>query len=289
MAAVASAYCPGAPVCDRLKPHAGRRRLFFFSRFPGKDAQSRLHAGGFSLVELMVVVAILTILAGLLLTSLQGAQARARRIHCTSNLRQMSVALSVYVQDNGSYPLATIGDGLGNWQRALRSVSTEPVLYCPQWTHASDEFLQYFPTNLFIYPHYGYNIQGAVRVNPPPKNPGLGGDAVRVSFGVWNYVPAAENSVLHPSQMIAFGDDRTLEKPPLTATNLTIADPLYLIYPYILEPQGYYGVNLSHNLGANMIFCDGHVQYAKQAWWLANTDESKCLWNNDNQSHPEFQ
>ena len=66
---------------------------------------------GFTLIELMVVVAILTILAGLLLTSLQAAQAKARRIHCTSNLRQMSIALQVYVQENGVYPLATAGDG----------------------------------------------------------------------------------------------------------------------------------------------------------------------------------
>jgi prepilin-type processing-associated H-X9-DG protein len=128
-----------------------------------------------------------------------------------------------------------------------------------------------------------------VRVNPPPQNPGLGGNLVVNTSGGWTYVPASENWVLRPAQMIAFGDSPTFERPPLVPANLTPADPLYLAYPYILQPEGYYGVNNSHANGANMIFCDGHVEYAKQAWWLAATDASKCLWNNDNQSHPEFQ
>jgi prepilin-type processing-associated H-X9-DG protein/prepilin-type N-terminal cleavage/methylation domain-containing protein len=244
---------------------------------------------GFTLIELLVVFAVILLLAGLLLSSLQAAQGKAKRIHCTSNLRQMGVALQVYVQENGFFPLATAGDGLGNWQRALRTAATDAVLYCPQWERASDEFLQYFPTNQMIYTHYGYNVLGAVRVNPPPKNPGLGGDVVRSGLGVWTYVAACENWVRRPSQMIAFGDSPTFERPPLVPGNLTPADPLYLTYPFVLQPENYYGVNNSHNSGANMIFCDGHVEYAKQSWWLAPTDTSKCLWNNDNQSHPEFQ
>jgi len=201
----------------------------------------------------------------------------------------MSVAFQLYVQENHVYPLATAGDGLGNWQRALRQSVTDTILYCPQWARASEEFLEYFPTNQWIYTHYGYNVLGAVRVNPPSRNPGLGGDIVRSAAGVWGYQPAPEGWVSHPSQMIAFGDSRTFDRPPVVTTNLTPADPLYITYPYILEPEGYYGVNQSHNNGANMVFCDGHVEYARQAWWLANTDESKRLWNNDNQSHPEIQ
>jgi len=38
-----------------------------------------------------------------------------------------------------------------------------------------------------------------------------------------------------------------------------------------------------------MIFCDAHVQYARQSVWLDPGDENQCLWNADNQSHPEFQ
>ena len=56
---------------------------------------------GFTLIELMVVVAIIGILAGLLLTALASAQARAHRIACVSNLKQFGVALHLYAGDNG--------------------------------------------------------------------------------------------------------------------------------------------------------------------------------------------
>ena len=89
--------------------------------------------------------------------------------------------------------------------------------------------------------------------------------------------------------MVAFGDGPTFIRPPLVSNNLTPADPLYLIFPFVALPQNYDGVGNSHNGGSNMVFCDGHVLYGKQAWWFANTEESKRLWNHDNQSHPEFQ
>ncbi len=54
---------------------------------------------GFSLIELLVVVAILAVLAALLLPGLQTARERAKRAACMSNLHQISVAFSAYVQD----------------------------------------------------------------------------------------------------------------------------------------------------------------------------------------------
>ena len=42
-----------------------------------------------------------------------------------------------------------------------------------------------------------------------------------------------------------------------------------------------------HNLGANCVFCDGHVEYAKLTVWLQKSDRRKQRWNNDHQSHPE--
>jgi len=59
--------------------------------------------------------------------------------------------------------------------------------------------------------------------------------------------------------------------------------------PWILRSTGCSGLGSWHGNGANMIFCYDHVQFALQSWWLADTAASKCLWNNDNQSHPEFQ
>ena len=66
---------------------------------------------GFTLVELLVVIAIVGVLLGLLLPAVQAARESARRTQCISNLKQIGIALTRYLDqqgDRGKFPEAAI-------------------------------------------------------------------------------------------------------------------------------------------------------------------------------------
>ena len=90
-----------------MKKRSGTSRL---SELPAASQRKR---AAFTLVELLVVIALIAILIGILLPVLNRARESGNRIACMNNLKQIATAFLMYTQDNkGWFPKdATSGAG----------------------------------------------------------------------------------------------------------------------------------------------------------------------------------
>ncbi len=195
---------------------------------------------GFTLIELLVVIAIIAILAAILFPVFARAREKARQTSCLSNLKQLGLALRMYVQDyDETTPMMWYGSmASGNYAQYgfnFRELLTPYIQNEQIWRCPSRQ-----PT--FSNCHYdGYSWgRGA--------NSWLG----RLHGGSYGYNDAIDGE-------LAAELEDAVNTIALTEMNCLQAEPHMISYL-----GDHHHEEEPHNDGFNSAFCDGHAKWMRE-------------------------
>jgi prepilin-type N-terminal cleavage/methylation domain-containing protein/prepilin-type processing-associated H-X9-DG protein len=249
----------------------------------------------FTLIELLTVIAVIGILAALLLAATTRGIGVAKRIRCANNVRQIGIAMQMFVADKHAYPLVAVDypDHYTGWENTLSQTeldglpthATKPTYYPPPgiWHCPAASMPPIFPW----YPDYGYNGYG-MSAQSGTNSLGLGGHHIWNGYKNQPTPSVNDSEVAVPSEMIAIGDG-------FKGGNGVIQDGWYYLwrtYELYAGPE-YVGSTKRaysrHQGQANILYGDGHLESPKLKFLFDDTSDGALIrWNRDHKPHREL-